>query len=210
MRLDHQGFTIFEEDRGMKMSTRTRINWKVVLIVAVVLVGAYGFNYVFHNYIVGSWVAARWHNRIAREVEERKIRLLVETDPQALLEACRELSRRHPGGLMDANDLQLPEIIVALQPNYVSIDRHGVVEIGMYTGRWPFGINALPEDLQESEKERAQHERRGRMLVEGLWYFEYGYWNDPAGYDRRIDELLSKYGKDIPLIVEGRQILRGQ
>lgn len=59
---------IFEEDRGMKMSTRTRIDWRVVLIVAVLLVGASGFNYVFHNCIVGSWVAGRWHNRIARSM----------------------------------------------------------------------------------------------------------------------------------------------
>ena len=170
------------------MSIRKKI-FVTVAIGAVVVIGAMGA-YVHH--------IMSFSDDMARELAQAETRRLCETDHQALLEACRELSRQVKAGeLKDGvygppEVLRFPEPIPTLQPKFVTIGRDGPVLVEMGFGLWPLGVYAYPEDFPQHPPPFKYGDRK---LLEGLWYYEDGYSLDPNAYDKRIDRLLSRNKK---------------
>ena len=170
------------------MSKRRKI-LVAVAVIAVVVIGAIG---AYVHYLMQFGADA------AREVVQAETRLLCETDHQALLDACRELSRQVRSGqlkvgvYMAPEALRFPEPIPALRPKHVIVDRDGLVELEMGFGMWPLGVRAYTEDYP---KYPPPFKYGDRELVKGLWYYEDGYSIHPDAYDKRIDELLSKNKK---------------
>ncbi len=141
---------------------------------------------------------------LAYQGRHLRTRLLCETDHQALLDACRELSRQVKSGKLeprsysvrrrpDPEVVQFPETIRGLRPDHVAIDRiDGHVNIMMSAGWDNFGMYAYPEDF----KERFPSEYHDRELLKGLWYYDDLYKHGGRdGYDKEIDAMLSKCGK---------------
>lgn len=168
---------------------RMIIRVAIVAAVAVVIIGGIG-TYLYYTGYVEPGI------RMGRKVDELRMRLLCEADHQALLEACRDYSRKvmnarlKSGAHFVPEESQFPEVIRALRPRHVSCDQNGVVKIGMYTGWWPLGVYAYPEGYRKPSRGYGDRE-----LLEGLWYYEDGYSVDPNAYDKMIDELLRKGGK---------------
>ena len=171
------------------MMSRRRKALVAVAAIAVVVIGAVGV-YVHHIMAFGA--------DMARELAQAETRLLCETDHQALLSACRELSRqvksgrRKDGVYEDPEVLRFPEPIPSLQPKFVTIGRDGLVRLEMGLGLWPLGVQAYPESYPEYPPPFKYGDRK---LLEGLWYYEDGYSIHSEAYDKRIDELLSKNKK---------------
>jgi hypothetical protein len=98
---------------------------------------------------------------LAHQAQHLRTRLLCETDHQALLDACRELSKQVSTGKLEPGSYsvrrsqapevaQFPEPIRALRPEYVAIDRiDGHVQIAMSAGWDNFGVYAYPENFKE-------------------------------------------------------------
>ncbi len=101
---------------------------------------------------------------LVHHVERGQIRLLCKTDPQALLEACRELSKGVEAGDLTRDTYyfrsrkrareisQFPKIILDLSPRYVSIDKDGRVVLQLGGGFANFGVFAYPEDYRERHR----------------------------------------------------------
>ncbi len=129
----------------------------------------------------------------AIQVYRAQIRLLCETDHQALLDACRGLSRQltnaeFKGKVYKGAEVRgLPEPIPTLRPSYVTIGRDGLVVIGMDKGWYDLGIWAFPEGYEKPPIGYGDRE-----LLEGLWYYDKGYRTDPEVYDKTITRLLSR------------------
>jgi len=159
-----------------------------VTAVGIAVVGGIGAYFCYYFVLPGV--------RMGCAVDQLRIRLLCETDHQALLEAGRELSRRvvsEGSGVntyIGADVSQLPEPIPSLRPHHVTIDRDGLVKIEMYTGWSPLGVYVFPEGHEKPSVGYGQ-----RRLLEGLWYYDDGYSVDPAAYDKVIDAILVKCGK---------------
>jgi len=136
--------------------------------------------------------------QMRRETEQARSRLLCETDHQVLLEGCRKASKELGPGvytwdLLSADEVgRFPEVIRALQPQFVTVEKNGTVRIEMATKWHPLGVYAYPEGYSERHP---QHRYGNRRLVEGLWYYDDGYRPDPAAYDRVIDAILRDCGR---------------
>jgi len=138
--------------------------------------------------------------------QKRRVRLLYKTDHQALLGACRELSRRvsvgdlKPGkyslsGSSRRKEVsQFPQPILDLGPIHVFIDYDGRVMLEMAGGLDHFGVSAYPEDY----KKPPHTEKLGdKKLLDGLWYYDdgYQYCDSPEEYeeyDKQIEALRPK------------------
>lgn len=183
----------------MKGRKRTSILMKVRFFAVFCggVIFGFGMSYLF---FVGKAV-----REFKNERKVLMIRLLCETDHQALLEACRELSRRVEAGDLKSgryyirNHPQLhasrfPKVILDLQPRYVHIDENnsGRVGIPIFGGFDHFGVTAYTEDYLESGP---KHEYGDRELIPGLWYYDDGYIDDQE-YDKKIDKLIEKHKKD--------------
>lgn len=135
---------------------------------------------------------------IGFQVSQAQTRLLCETDHQALLETCRELSRQtmdkeFKGVVYDRWKVRkLPEPISALRPNHVTIGQDGLVKIGMYNGWYDLGVRMYPEGYPEYPPPFKYGDRK---LLEGLWYYDEGYRTHAEAYDKIVDNLLSKNQK---------------
>ena len=168
--------------KDIKMNKRE----KMLILSVILLVGVVGVIVGYVHYLMQFGADA------AREVSQSKIRLL-STDHQALLGACRELSRQVASGGLKSGTyvapevLRFPEPIPTLRPNHVTIDRDGLVKIEMGTGRSPLGVCAYPEGYPRYPPPFKYGDRR---LLEGLWYYEDGYSTHPEAFDRKIDEIL--------------------
>ena len=138
-----------------------------------------------------------------REAKQMRLRLLCQTDHKALLEACRELSRRcargelKPGGynIRDnphpetSETSRFPQVILDLDPFHVYIDENDSrrVMIIMHGGMDHFGVYAYTEDY----KKPLGSVYGDKELIPGLWYYDEGY-DYTRYYDKRIDALMKK------------------
>ena len=136
-----------------------------------------------------------------RGIREGRIRVLCKTDYRSLLSACRELSDRAKRGELKYKEYFLypppspevstfPQAILDLEASTVTIDATGrvmVVVVGGLGGH--FGVLAYPEGFEASYP----HFNCGdRKLIDGLWYYDEKY-NENPGYDKKIDALIKRY-----------------
>jgi hypothetical protein len=167
---------------------------KIVIVVSAIVLGAVG---VYLLSIIGLGLLMNV------ELEDLRPKLLCETDHQALLAACRELSSQVADGKLEANYYRVrfcphseasrfPEAIRALRPRFVTITDTGIVRVEMNTKWWSFGVFAYPQGFQERFPDWHFGDRK---LLDGLWYYDDGYLSDPNAYDKRIDAILIRCGK---------------
>lgn len=146
---------------------------------------------VYWRMIVGPPTAAGLQAKRLRQ------ELLCKTDLNALLEACRVLSKRvrtgelspatywvraHPHSVATG----FPEIIILLRPAYVRISEDGVVRLEM-GDRWgAFGVYAYPNGY---EKHFPNPKYGDRQLLDGLWYYDDNYLY-LSNYDEEIDTIV--------------------
>jgi len=129
---------------------------------------------------------------------ELRVQLLYRTDHQALLEACRELSTRvgkrelKPGmyrirAARDPIVSRFPRIIVDLAPSYVVVDEDGRITVEMLGGTDHFGVKAYPRNYRKPAF--ADFTYGDKELCDGLWYYDDGYKELGADYEKRIEAL---------------------
>ena len=180
----------------MKRDKR-KILKRIVIVVSIVLVIAIAIIYVFHD-ALGYLLIRGFVFFGAREAQQRRTYLLVETDHQALLKACRELSREVATGNLKPGQYPIrwhrhpqvsrfPKPILDLAPTYVFIHESGQVILEMLGGLHHLGVYAYPEDY----KLPSYAEYGDRELIPGLWYYEEGYKDSPE-LRKKIDALLQK------------------
>ena len=130
------------------------------------------------------------------DTDAMRVRLLYQTDHQALLDACRELSRRvatkelEPGEYYLSGDvrpqvLTFPQIILDVEPCAVVVESSGRIDVAMIGGIDHIGVRAYPENYPSS----SGFELGDRKLLEGLWYYDDGYHERPADWDKHIEKL---------------------
>jgi len=135
-------------------------------------------------------------------LEARRSLILYESDHQALLEACRELSRKvdagqlKPGcyslyGTPAPETKQFPQPILDLEPLQVIIEKDGQVNIFM----WPsvmYGLIVFPEKDEDSPAEPKDNYEGWRIeLIDGLWYYDEDFLKHPE-HMKEVEELLKK------------------
>lgn len=133
-----------------------------------------------------------------KEEKQRKVHLLSETDHQALLEACREISKEILAGNLAAPNRYLvrykpnpevsrfPQLILDLDPMFIETASDGRVGVGMHGGFHHYGVTAYPENY---EKPSHSFEYGDKKIIDGLWYYEDGY--NPK-YNKWIEKQLQK------------------
>lgn len=136
-----------------------------------------------------------------RYTQRMQVRLLCETDHEVLLEACRELSERAARGDIKPGRYRIfidpdpeascfPKPILDLAPSYVYIDENdsGRVMVEMLGGLGHFGVLAYTEDYEKPSDSFSYGDRK---VIDGLWYYDDGYLDNPE-YDKKIEALLQK------------------
>lgn len=135
---------------------------------------------------------------MGKEFRQRQVRLLYETDYQALLENCRELSRQVAGGDLkpgrykvrrdpNTESYRFPQLILDLEPKYVVIDTDGQVKVAVEElGAFAyFGVRAYPEGYKKPKSGDIE-------LVAGLWYYDDQYNDKYPKYKKKVDALIQK------------------
>ena len=164
--------------------------------------------------VIGSFVIASYVYLIilkihdVNEMEKRRPVLLYETDHQALLEACRELSQKAAigqyehgkryilyGHYTDPKTKEFPLLIRDIEPLYVLIDAEGVVYVIMSV-RVMYGVFAFPENLDSKiiEEYKADNQERAIELIDGLWYFDNDFLDHPE-HMKAVEESLENRGQ---------------
>lgn len=159
------------------------------VVCAAVLVG----------FVVGLYYLYRGHfgRTLLIPARKRRANLLYRVDHQSLLDACRELSRRVTDGdleartyyvhtMPDAAVSSFPQVILDLEPSTVTINEEGVVVVAVAGGLDHFGVIACPKGIDDS---LAHGSDGGKKLLDGLWYYDDGYREDPGGYEKKIEAL---------------------
>lgn len=176
----------------MKVSKRTVLKTFVGLLVAFAL--GLVFLYI--------WPYMKFIRLMKVEVEkeqQRKVRLLSDTDHQALLEACRELSRRvsagdlEPGGYLvrykpHPETSRFPQLILDLEPMRITVKIDRSIMVEMHGGYHHYGVIAYPENF---EKPSHSFKYGDKKIIDGLWYYEDGYKTSPE-YQKKIEKLIQK------------------
>ncbi|MFH1716052.1 MAG: hypothetical protein ABIF19_01765 [Planctomycetota bacterium] len=163
----------------MKIKAHTKLVLRrIVLGLVIVFVLSAVVLYMVGDYlIIRGFVFFGGH-----DIEDKQIRLLYKTDHQALLAACRELSKQVTKGELKAGTYwvrgnnrspeasQFPQPILDLKPNYVYIDENdcGRVMLEMFGGFTHFGVLAYTEDY----KKPTWAEYGDKELIPGLWYYD--------------------------------------
>ncbi len=175
----------------MKVSKRTVLKTVIGLLVA------FAFGLVF-LYLTPGGKFLRLMKAAIKVEKQRKVRLLSETDHQALLEACRELSREVLAGNLAAPNRYIvrpepvqevsrfPQLILDLDPMFIETAIDGSVAVGMQGGFHHYGVSAYPENF---EKPSQSFKYGDKKIIDGLWYYEDGY--NPR-YDKWIEALIQK------------------
>jgi hypothetical protein len=131
------------------------------------------------------------------ESQRSESRHLVQTDHQKLLTACRELlAEGHYGrykviNSREPNSPVFPQAILSLKPTYVYIGDSGFVTVEMWGGMSHFGVRAFSEDFTNAYKEDKRINWGNKKLLDGLWYYDDGYENNP-GFEKYIESLKPK------------------
>ena len=175
----------------MKPRKRTIVKGIVIGLVIASLIS------IFSIYMLGEasgYLVIRGFGWFARrDIQQKHVRLLYKTDHHALLDACRDLSKRVAIGEMKPGTYWLrggrrlpvvssfPKPILELKPNYVYIDENdsGRVMLEMGGGFVHFGVLAYTEDY----KKPSWSEYGDKELIPGLWYYDDGY-GENAAYDK--------------------------
>ncbi len=133
----------------------------------------------------------------AQKHRQKRERLLSDTDHQALLEACREISREIFSGNLPPSRYfiypepvpevsMFPQLILDLEPMFIETGSDGRVGVGMQGGWHHYGVIAYPVNFTKPCENFKYGDKR---ILDGLWYYEDDY--DEA-LDKRIEELLQK------------------
>jgi hypothetical protein len=188
----------------MDMS-RTRFKKALVIVICIVSLGVVT-TYVIWNFVPVPKALEPVIMRVMFINAQRlRIKLLYKTDHQALLVACRDLSKRVTNGNMANGPYQLrfgsdrwitgfSRPILDLRPSHVYINSDGRVILEMFGGLDHFGVYAYPEDY----KKPPHTEKLGdKKLLDGLWYYDdgYQYCDSPEEYeeyDKQIEALRPK------------------
>lgn len=137
---------------------------------------------------------------IKEVIKTRQIRarLLSETDHQALLEACRKISKEVSAGNLDPNRYivrykpdpeisQFPQLVLDVEPLYIDIYSDGRVSLEISGALHHCGVTAYPENY----KKPIENFKFGdKKIIDGLWYYEHGY--NPKYEDKWIESMLKK------------------
>ncbi|MGB2862433.1 MAG: hypothetical protein WBC05_03835 [Sedimentisphaerales bacterium] len=174
----------------MKLSKRMGFNVALGLIVVIALSTVFLYSppgKIFRFMLPG-----------IRKERQKKVILLSETDHQALLEACRKLSREiEQGNLLAPHCYMIrykpspeitrfPQVILDVDPMFIDTWADGRIAVGMCGGFHHYGVMAYPENY---EKPRDNFKYGDKKIIDGLWYYEDGY--NPK-YDKWIESLLKK------------------
>jgi hypothetical protein len=173
------------QNRDLKMDNRYVTRSITALILVTIFFG------------VCLWIYLPF-TKVSRELEkkreEQRIQLLCNTNYQALLEACRGLSKQVESGELESNIYYMTNsthqpvvsrfspLILNLNPAYVVLDGNGCVIIAISR----FGVRAYSEDYK---KPRPDFVYGDKELIPGLWYFDEDYKDNPK-YQKKIDNLI--------------------
>ncbi len=133
----------------------------------------------------------------AKKGRQSTVRLLSETDHEALLAACRELLREVSAGNLqpfryqvryeaDLEALQFPRVILDIEPLYVGITDSGRVFVEMNGALHHCGVTAYSEDYEKPSPHFVYGDKK---IIDGLWYYEHGY--NPK-HDKWVEKQLQK------------------
>lgn len=157
----------------------------IIVIVVICLIAAYGFLIL---------------DIPDDSPEARRVRLLCETDHEALLLAGREILAKAPKNLMRyavgspvhddgipvPKEVQIPRVIRRIMPYEVLINLRGYVVLHMAEDITNYGVKIYPEGFKSPNPNFRFGDRE---LLPGLWYYDYRYSQDPA-YNKKIDQVL--------------------
>ena len=115
--------------------------------------------------------------------QDRKVRLLSETDHVALLEACRGLLRDVSEGKLqrtryfvrirtDPETSRFPQIVLDLEPLAINTESTGYLIVEMAGGMGYYGVIAYSGEYQ---KPSSHFEYGDKKIIDGLWYSQSGY-----------------------------------
>ena len=165
------------------------------ILIGLFVVFAVGMAFL---YLTPGGKFLRFMKEAIKEDQQRKVRILSETDHQALLEACRKLSKEILTGNLAAPNrylfrykphpetLRFPQLILDLDPMFIETASDGRVGVGMLGGFHHYGITSYPENF---EKPSDSFEYGDKKIIDGLWYYEDGY--NPR-YNKWIEKLIQK------------------
>ena len=129
---------------------------------------------------------------------QRLVRLLSETDHQALLEACRKISKEVSAGNLAPNRYHIrrnpdpevsrfPQLVLDVEPLYIDVSSDGRVSLEISGAFHHCGVTAYPENYEKSIENFTCGDKK---IIEGLWYYEHGY--NPKYDDKWIESMLKK------------------
>jgi len=175
----------------MKMKGCKKVTLLIIIILTILIVCLALFSLwslVLIHYSTTSGI---------KQIEEKTVRLMYETDHKALLLAGRKVLEESRIGKWeqqkqyiistddDPNITNLPKIILDLNPSYIVIYDEDSMSIEMMGGMHHFGVRIYREHF---EKPSGFFEFGDKQLLDGLWYYDEGYQEDP-NYDEFIESL---------------------
>jgi hypothetical protein len=178
--------------KDMKMARNKKM---LIIGIAIILVIGSVVYFVWQF-----WDVALVIRTMSRNKQQGQVRLLCKTDHQALLDACRELSRRVARGDLKSGRYNVchdphpdvagfPQPILDLGPSSVVIGDDGGVMLAMMGGLDHYGVYAYPDDYK---KPTFVGSKLGdKELIPGLWYYDDGYEIN-SRYHKKIDALIQK------------------
>jgi hypothetical protein len=185
------------------MKIRIKLILKIFIMVFIFFAGLEFWNMIDFGTAIKNMIIE------SKKTRQRNVRLLCKTDHQALLEACREVSKMFARGDLKKSQywirknrgaeishfptasserVRFPQVILDLEPTMIDIGERVMLELG--TSFHHFGVYAYPDD----EDYKPGDKYGDKELIRGLWYYNDGYHETPD-YGRRIDALIEKYKK---------------
>ena len=172
------------------MKKRDKYIVSVVIILAVVFHAV-----VFVGVVVPFVNTLRFVKGITDRAHRGQEHLFYETDYEQLLAACRELGQQALDGKLkpkqyrvfwddpDPNASSFPQVILDLEPSFVTIEEDGTVDLELMPGPAFTMVLAFPE---------GQEGWGSVKLIDGLWYHSSGYREDYPRYMKKIDTMIEE------------------